>query len=244
MFGGLLETVAGVLLVFRRTAILGALLAMTVMTNVVMLNFSYDVPVKLFSMQLLLIGGMLVLPHARRLLGAMLGHATPEVPPVPRMAPRWERARRIAKLVVLGSIAWRIHDQLAWIETVRVPPNALHGIWVVETWAADGTEHPPLLGDRDRWRKLIVTPRGVVIRTMPDERRWLAAEVDPERQRITVERALGRIEIWHYTQPDPEHLTIDGSYGPRQLHVTLVREPDPLLVTRGFHWIQEAPFYR
>jgi hypothetical protein len=30
----------------------------------------------------------------------------------------------------------------------------------------------------------------------------------------------------------------------RLFYGALTREPDPLLVTRGFHWIQERPFHR
>jgi len=37
---------------------------------------------------------------------------------------------------------------------------------------------------------------------------------------------------------------IDGVHLGRSLHVTLHRHPDGLLVTRGFHWINEVPFNR
>lgn len=48
LFAGLAEAIPGLLLFFRRTALLGALLAAAVMANVVALNFFYDVPVKIF----------------------------------------------------------------------------------------------------------------------------------------------------------------------------------------------------
>jgi len=53
VFTGASEMLAGVLLFFPTTTLLGALLAMAVMTQVVALNFCYDVPVKLFSTHLL-----------------------------------------------------------------------------------------------------------------------------------------------------------------------------------------------
>jgi hypothetical protein len=67
MFAGALELLAGVLLLFRRTTLLGALLTSAVMTNVVMLNFCYDVPVKLGSSQLLFSSIFLLLPEIPRL---------------------------------------------------------------------------------------------------------------------------------------------------------------------------------
>jgi hypothetical protein len=46
--------VGGALLLFRRTTTAGALVLIAVLTNIVTLNFSCDVPVKLFSSHLLL----------------------------------------------------------------------------------------------------------------------------------------------------------------------------------------------
>jgi hypothetical protein len=67
MFAGALESLAGVLLLFRRTTLLGALLTSAIMTNVVMLNFCYDVPVKLGSGHLLFSSIFLLLPEVPRL---------------------------------------------------------------------------------------------------------------------------------------------------------------------------------
>ncbi|HJX29607.1 MAG TPA: hypothetical protein VJ885_17020, partial [Thermoanaerobaculia bacterium] len=72
IFSGFAELIPGLLLTLRRTALLGALMSIAVMTNVVLLNFCYDVPVKLFSSHLLLMGLFLVLPHAGRLADLFL----------------------------------------------------------------------------------------------------------------------------------------------------------------------------
>ena len=49
---GLAEIVGAVLLLWRRTTLIGALLLAGVLVNIVLLNFCYDVPVKLFSVEL------------------------------------------------------------------------------------------------------------------------------------------------------------------------------------------------
>ena len=54
MFSGVMETIVGIFLLNRKTVTLGSLLGISVFTNVFMLNLSYDVPVKLFSMQLVM----------------------------------------------------------------------------------------------------------------------------------------------------------------------------------------------
>jgi len=68
-FAGGSEVLAGLLLVWRRTSTLGAMIAAGVMTNVVLLNFCYDVPVKLFSAHLLVTALLILLPHGKDIFG-------------------------------------------------------------------------------------------------------------------------------------------------------------------------------
>lgn len=72
IFTGLGEVIGGFLLLFRRTRLLGALIVVAVMSNVVMLNFSYDVPVKLFSSHILVLAIFILLPDMKRLLNLFL----------------------------------------------------------------------------------------------------------------------------------------------------------------------------
>jgi hypothetical protein len=51
---GSAEVLGGILLLYRRTALAGALFSTFVIANVVLYNFCYDVPVKLFAANLLL----------------------------------------------------------------------------------------------------------------------------------------------------------------------------------------------
>lgn len=53
-FSGLMEVIAALLLLYRRTATLGVIVATGVFLNVAVLNMSYDIPVKIFSMQMVL----------------------------------------------------------------------------------------------------------------------------------------------------------------------------------------------
>jgi hypothetical protein len=66
-FGGLMECIVAALLCVRRTATLGALVCLTVMTNVALLNFAYGVPVKLYSTMIVVSAAVLVLYDAPRL---------------------------------------------------------------------------------------------------------------------------------------------------------------------------------
>ena len=72
VFTGLWEVVGGFLLFFKRTRLLGALLIIAVMSNVVMLNISYDVPVKLHAMHLLAIAVFIIVPDLKKLAAFFL----------------------------------------------------------------------------------------------------------------------------------------------------------------------------
>jgi uncharacterized membrane protein YphA (DoxX/SURF4 family) len=84
VFTGGMECLGGVLLFSRRTTTLGALVIVGVMTNVVALNFCYDVPVKLYSTHLLLLAVGLAAPDLRRLANVLiLNRPTTPRPPAP-----------------------------------------------------------------------------------------------------------------------------------------------------------------
>jgi hypothetical protein len=62
IFSGLAEVTTGLLLLFRRTSTIGALIAAGVMLNTVVMNFCFDVPVKLYSMHPVLMALFLLIP--------------------------------------------------------------------------------------------------------------------------------------------------------------------------------------
>jgi hypothetical protein len=240
-FGGAAEVLGSVLLLWRRTYVIGALILITVMTNVVLLNFCYDVPVKLFSLRLLVMSIAIVLPQLRRLVAAVLGYATPEVPPRTRSTPTRERMRLAIKAVVVLVIAFRAYGQYTFADGLRDMrrPSELQGIWRAERVVIDGVEHAPLFTDDARWRKVIFHEYGMMIRFATDRRQRMRVEIDPQAHTITVLRGVMR-ETWRYQRPDNEHLIIETP----TTRAELVLEPAPLLPTRGFHWVQEEPFNR
>ncbi len=67
VFAGLMEIIPAILLLFKRTYLLGAIIAFAVMLNVSAINFSFDISVKIFSLFLLLLCMILIAPHFKRL---------------------------------------------------------------------------------------------------------------------------------------------------------------------------------
>ncbi|HEX5058914.1 MAG TPA: hypothetical protein VFV99_06120, partial [Kofleriaceae bacterium] len=228
-FAGIAEVIGSVLLLSRRTYVAGALLLIVVMANVVVMNFCYDVPVKLFSMLLIVLLCALVAPHAGRLIGALLGYPTREVPPRVRGSVMTERVRLALKLAMVAVIAVRAYEHVVisrWVEEQKTI-TALHGTWRAERVVIDGIERPPLFTDDARWRKLIFHEWGLTVRFATDRRLNFATQVDATAQTINVGQGPFR-QVWRYRLVDSEHLIIDTP----TVRGELVLEPEPPLTTR------------
>ena len=97
IFSGVMETIVGILLLNRKTVTLGALLGVGVFANVVMINLSYDVPVKLYSMQLLIYSIFLTANDWKRLLNffCLNQDASPTILYNIDLKKKWQRITRI-----------------------------------------------------------------------------------------------------------------------------------------------------
>ena len=119
-FTGFGEAIGGFLLLFRRTTTLGALLLCGVLANVVLLNYTFDVPAKLYSTHLLAMAVFLAAPDAKRLFGMLvLNRGAVARPMMPLF--RNARAARVAGIVAGAFIGWVCYNNLKFV--LRVLPR-------------------------------------------------------------------------------------------------------------------------
>ncbi len=236
-FAGFLELIPGLLLFFQPTALLGALLGAAVLANVVALNLFYDVPVKLLSSHLLVMAIFVMLPDAGRMLHLLRNRPAPPREIVPLLTRRWVRVSLQAVKVVLLAwlVGWQGYEALG--EYRRTGPSApkpdLYGLYnVVETSPSGSIGWHHVFFDRARYEKGM---DGVVGGRHMDGRRLYYSfhrngntlELS-NRERYQIERISDSMLI----------LKADG------LTMKCAKAPDSLLLTRGFHWINEFPFNR
>ena len=126
IFAGMGEVVAAALLIWRHTALLGAIVAVAVMTNVVMLNYCYDVPVKIDSTHLTLMGLLILVPDARRLLSLLMFQRNPTDQGTPSVwaATNVGWLRWVPKTIVVGLCFLYPMGQRAWDLATYEPPTA------------------------------------------------------------------------------------------------------------------------
>lgn len=208
LFAGLAEAGAGLLLFYRRTTLLGSIVGAGVMSNVVALNFFYDVPVKLFSAHLLLQCFFLMAPDFPRLMNLLVLNRP--VAPSPRLsafATPWLHWTWFGvKTAVLGLVVsfgafQTAQSYFAFGGGARNLP--ITGLYRVETFVADGQERPPLTTDESRWRDVVigrVAPWDGLgtfrVRTMTGGSEWFRFRYDEDGARITlvgVRQGPGRV---------------------------------------------------
>jgi hypothetical protein len=253
IFSGLLELASGVSLLFRRTATLGALVATAVLTNVVALNFCYDVPVKLLSAHLLAYAVFLAAPDLRRLWD-LLVLRRPVVPRADRpfFHRRWAR---IAALALQGVMAvgytgdqmyngyqyWKLYEG-----SVQTP---LYGIWRVDDLRIDGHGRDAQTADGLRWQNLIFDFPGVMAVQSPNEsRRPYTLELDAVRKTLALTWPPDPKwkSLLSYGQPAPDHLTMAGMFDGHRVQASLhlVDSAKIPLVSRPFRWVSPSPYNR
>lgn len=259
---GAAEVLGGLLLLVPRTAAAGALVCAFDLTQVFILNMTYDIRLKSVSSQLLLLSLFLLAPHARRLFVAMF---TDRVVPATASAPLFDspRASRaaVAVQVVLGLVLLAAFGGQGWQQFTRPTPN-LYGIWQVDGFSAEGYRRDPLLTDELRWRRVVFDrpflmsdPVMVTVQHMDDSFEVFGGTIDPAKHFIDL---TNRVELGSYEEtptkirltywwPDDgstERIVIDGAdFSGHQIHAWFTRL-DPAsfpLVDRGFNWVQERP---
>ena len=73
IFAGIMEVVPALLLLFRRTRILGAVIAFMVLIHVLMTNIGFGIHVKLFSGFLLVLSGYIIFPRLKSIFQFFVG---------------------------------------------------------------------------------------------------------------------------------------------------------------------------
>ncbi len=165
-FSGAMEVLGGFLLFFRRTTSLGALVAAGVMTNVVALNFCYDVPVKILSSHLLLAAIYLLAPDLGRLFKVLVSNRPTAVRNLAPPPLRW-RWLRIARALVwlafcVSTATFAIRGSLNAHREAQKKP-AIYGTYQVAEFIRNGETPPPLLTDQALWRLVTFENGGLVI---------------------------------------------------------------------------------
>jgi len=257
-FSGWSEAIAGFLLLFRRTRTLGALAGAGVMLNVFLMNMSYDVPVKLFSFQLMLMSIYIASADYKRLLSIFLtNRPVGKIEWTPMFNTPWKKyTLLIIQIVLSGYIIYSPSKRGADLEKSFNPDRprpALYGVHDVDLFILNGDTIPPLTTDTVRWSKAFMDLPGFGgrqlfgIKDMQNQLRYMQAELDTIEQIMTLKPFRDTVNAYPLNYEFNEgNLSLSGVFEGDTLQIsTSYFDPnDFILVNRGFHWINEVPYNR
>jgi uncharacterized membrane protein YphA (DoxX/SURF4 family) len=254
LFTGLVEMMGGALVIVPRVATLGALISAAAMANVFILNMSYDVPVKIFSLNLLLMSCFLLLPELGRLTNVFVLNR----PAAPAESPQLFQRRSLvlgllaAQIIfLLWSGGFSLHQSYRqakdYGDLATRPP--LYGIYSVDEFTVDGELRPALFTDQTRWRRvtfdlyntfMILPPEGPAqrFRCKFDEKAGTLEVSKPSDEKWKANFKLDR--------STPGVMLLSGEMDGKKITAKLkkIELNSFLLNNRGFHWISEFPFNR
>ncbi|MDQ6829235.1 MAG: hypothetical protein M3081_10260 [Gemmatimonadota bacterium] len=259
IFAGLMETVAGLLLLRRDTVTLGLLVAAGAFVNVVLINVSYDVPVKLFAMHLLLACVFLLVLDARRLVTFLVlnrpAPATDAYEPHYRKA--WHRYAAIAAKALMILLILILPVQRSWTRYVALSHQAESrpfraGVYDVRQFIRNGDTIPALLADTLRWRDVIFDngEQGSVNSADPVfwqryHRGYFRYKADTSTRTVAVWKTSTAFDstflfTMRYDMPDTNTILLWTNIRNDSVFVRLVRSARHFqLAERQFHWLSE-----
>jgi hypothetical protein len=254
IYAGSAEVFCGIMLLIPGLTLLGASASLIVSSYIFVLNMTYDVPVKLFSFHLILMSLVLLLPDFPRLTNIYFLNRAVGPSTQPKLF-RKRRANVIAAAcqIIIGMWILGVNIYGSW-DGWRTygggrTKSALYGIWNVDQLAIDGQTRSPLLNDYGRWRRVIFDfPTSVSFQRMDDTLASYGAAIDVSQNTLALTK--GSDKNWkanfHFQRPAADQLIVDGDMDGKKVHMQLQLFDlnKFLLVSRGYHWIQEYPFNR
>ncbi len=249
LFAGGAEILAGSLLFFRRTTLLGALISIAIMINILMLNFSYDVPVKLFSAHLLAVAVVIIAPQLKRLISFfILNRATAPENIRPAIAhPKARVFYGIGKAIIILVIVEQlmVSGLKREAEVAAFFPERFDTYEIVEH-KTNGVTVPEDDKTR-RWQKLYVMGADKCNLQYMDGAtlRWNFATDTVARTMVLTSPDSGTVYHFQYVIGNDNLYSLKGKLSEDSIQIAMRKNPDEFpLITRGFHWINEYPYGR
>jgi hypothetical protein len=255
IFMGIVE-VLSILLLFRRTMIIGAFLSLAASVHVMSMNYFYDVPVKILSTALVVMCLFILAPYLKRILQFFLTENAVglQIIEAPVYRRKWifYVIYSFKYLIIILFLSTLINSTLEmskqYGEAATKPP--LYGIYEIERFTINKIDLPPLTTDSMRWRELIIQrANGARVKTMNDSSKNVSFIVDTLAKQIkfndkpadstkqsTLKYALeagGRMSLKGLIHKDSVAIVLKKVYLKKYK-----------LINRKFNWVNEYPYNR
>lgn len=256
-FSGVMEVTVGLLLLYRRTIPLGLIVGLGVFINVFVMNMCYDIPVKLYSMQIVICCLFLLAIDSRKYLNFFILNK-PTIPTTGynyRFTKRWQRIGRIVLKVAFIVLTFGFtfyecinrYGQMYTLETSVIP----QGVYNIKTFKKNSLITVIDATDTLAWKDFIFDKGNLgSIKTADTTfmnrygRAYFIYEADKSKQMIYFKEGMSdSVPLFRmkYKFINKYTLQLEGVFKKDTLFYELVRNKKKFpLAERQFHWISEA----
>lgn len=240
---GGIEVLAGGLLLFRRTTLAGALLSFGALVNVFIINVSFDISVKLYTLFLLLLCVIILVRHAKGLSALFLQGGYTPVSQDSTVLVKQKRAyigvkMAVVLLIVADALALYIRSGAYNDDAQQRPP--LHGAYDVTLLVKGGDTLPPLLTDTSYVRRVFVHRQGYfILQLMNDEMKDYELRTDTAGKTLWISAPGDSVEYpLRYAVEGDGGLQVSGPVDGKDVLMKLKKLPVENLpaLNSSFHW--------
>ena len=242
LFIGVMETLAGVLLLYKRSSLIGALMGFAIMLNVFLLNMFYDVPVKIFSFHLLLCAFIIISPAIKKIFLFLTGeNAQPVALSYIKIGNKsvtivFTVLKTILVVVLVGL------DFFSFNEEMEQPADYLDGVYRIESIEYSNDSIPAL-----KWEKIMFNSLYGSVTDYSGTRNQLELQIDTTKKIVNfnfrLDSTLMSFNYELYAGDSVKFTNIQEADTIRVFTKRLQKD-DFLLMNRGFHWVSEYPINR
>jgi len=228
-FTGMCEVIGSVLLLFNRTYVFGSLFMCTVLTNVVALNFFYNIGVLLPSSFLLVSVLYLFLPYTKKLFQFFF---TGKVISITEKHYRFEKSWKKHLVLGLGvcipllSIVNATYEANKTSTQLQVDAK-YQKLYNVNVFVAKDTLQP-LLTDTLRWKRFVfLSNKNAAVYSMQDQADFYGCDIDSLKKtcRLHDNDDSAKWDVMHYAYPKKNMLQFKGSWKGNNVSILMEEIP-------------------
>jgi hypothetical protein len=247
---GLLEVAGGLLLLHRRTAVIGAALITALLTNIVVANFAYRIGHHVYSAYLLAIAVFLLAHDIPRLYALLVirrpARPEPAAPVAGRRFSLVVKGGLLLFVLILGYVTARDHRRDNWPYSgiAGLPRSA--GFYNVREFRVNGRVLPYSPTDTVRWRNVVFEPWNSIsvernIPAVADVQRPAMAYVEDDQRTYASAGNAGRTFYSYSADTAQRHLALVSRNGyPAAFQFQLQRSGDSTIVLTGKNEKQDS----
>ena len=210
-FTGLAEISCGLLLFFRKTSTLGAIVTFVVAGNIMAINYCFDVPVKLLSTTLVIMAIFLMLRDFNRLRNLFLLNKPAEPSNITphRFVKKWKNiALGVLKYgLIIYTLVFDVYGALKAEKQYgsKAPKPPLYGLYDVKSFIVGKDTLKPLTTDTVRWSKLATDYNGyAMIKFMSDSTSYFNFNVDTIKKKIVMHTFKDTVNKYRFNGEEPK----------------------------------------